>query len=394
MIRVAFWLECPSEYTGGLNYIRNLLYALSLADKKEIEPYVFLGTKVGEDVAAQLGPYAKIVRTRVLDRKSIPWFLYKIFAKYFSSLIVINRIMKEHGIAVVSHAQYFYCKHPGFRMIGWIPDFQYLHLPDYFPGLDSGAETARVRKLIASSDMVVLSSYDALNDFKRIAPEASVPRARVLHFVSQPSDRSQPDTYSPAMGEIEKKYGFTGKFFFLPNQFWAHKNHIVVFQAVKLLKEKGKDILVLCTGNLYDYRLKNTSYADSLSGFISVNGLGRNIKILGLIDYGEVLSLMRNSIAVLNPSCFEGWSSSVEEAKSFGKTIILSKINVHVEQNPPGGRYFDPDDPLELSRILSEVWDAPHSRDREELEAQALAGLRARTIDYAKRYVDLVHELS
>lgn len=392
MTRVAFWLDCPAEYTGGLNYIRNLLYAVSLIEGKEIEPYVFFGVKVEDSVLARFRPFAKVVRTSVLDRKSVLWFIHKVLVKFFGSLLVVNAVMRKHGIKVVSHAQYFYGKHPSYRVIGWIPDFQYLHLPEFFPGLDSAAETARVLKLAEHSDMVVLSSYDALGDFKKITPQEFHAKARVLPFVSQPDSDTQP-AGGPALNELENKHDFNGKFFFLPNQFWAHKNHIVVFEAVRLLKEKGRDILVICSGNLYDYRLKNTSYADGLRDFISVNGLQKNIRILGLIDYSEVLVLIKNSLAVLNPSRFEGWSSSVEEAKSVGKAVVLSKINVHLEQDPPRGQYFAPDDPVALSRILSELWDKPEETSGDEHEREARKRLRARTVDYAKAYISLVHEL-
>lgn len=392
MIKIAFWLDCPAEYTGGLNFIWNLLYAISLVKDKDVEPYVFLGAEVEEPVLARFRPYAKIVRTSVLDRKSLLWFVHKVLVKFFGSLLVVNALMRKYGIAVVSHAQYFYGKHPAYRVIGWIPDFQYLHLPEFFPGLDSAAETACTLKLIAHSDMVVLSSKDALNDYKKITPPEFLPRARVLPFVSQPANDVQVSS-AASLGELEKQYGFTGKYFFLPNQFWAHKNHIVVFKAVKLLKDKGKDILVICSGNLYDYRLGNTSYADGLRDFISTNGLQENIRILGLIDYGAVLAFINRSLAVLNPSRFEGWSSSVEEAKSLGKTVVLSKINVHIEQDPPGGRYFDPEDETQLAVILAGLWDRSEDSGSEERERKARKQLRTRTLDYAKTYIGLVKEL-
>lgn len=45
-------------------------------------------------------------------------------------------------------------------------------------------------------------------------------------------------------------------------------------------------------------------------------------------------TLMKHAIAIINPSLFEGGSTTVEEAKSLLKVIILSGIPVHREQNP------------------------------------------------------------
>jgi glycosyltransferase involved in cell wall biosynthesis len=41
---------------------------------------------------------------------------------------------------------------------------------------------------------------------------------------------------------------------------------------------------------------------------------------------------MRASTALINPSLFEGWSTTVEEAKSTGTPMILSDLGVHREQ--------------------------------------------------------------
>ena len=52
---------------------------------------------------------------------------------------------------------------------------------------------------------------------------------------------------------------------------------------------------------------------------------------------------------------FEGWSTSVEEAKILDKKILLSNIKVHKEQNPKRSYYFNPDDDLKLSKIINKI---------------------------------------
>ena len=48
--------------------------------------------------------------------------------------------------------------------------------------------------------------------------------------------------------------------------------------------------------------------------------------------------------ALINPSRSEGWSTTVEEAKSFGVPMILSDIDVHREQTGGTARYFGAED--------------------------------------------------
>lgn len=390
---MAFWYDRPQEYTGGLHYIKNLLYALSIANQGDIQPYVFFGAHVDEAVAVQFAKLAIVVRTRILDRGTLPWFVHKVLFKFFGRQWLVNYLMRRHGIDVVSHAEHVYGRRLPYRLISWMPDFQYLHLPELFPTVDPRRETERLVRIGSATDAIVLSSFAAQKDFGRIAPAGQLARSTVLQFVSQPAWGAAGTDPARALARLESQYGFQGPFFFLPNQLWAHKNHLVAFEAVKLLANRNVPVLLLCTGNTRDYRLKASPYADSLREFIAGNGLELNIRILGLIDYSDVLLLMRLSVAVLNPSRFEGWSSTVEEARSMGKRLVLSNIDVHVEQSPPGAAYFPPDDAGQLARILEQLWTAPPQQWSPDAEAQCRADLHARTLKYGRSYVRLVQRV-
>lgn len=391
MTKVAFWFDAPIEYSGGLNYIKNLLHAVSLVNDGKVVPTVFFPINIPNDQLAEFAQYATVVRTRLLQRGSIPWFCHRVLYRLFNSMLMPTFLMLMYKIDVVSHIWFVYSGKVPFRLISWIPDFQYMHLPELFPTLDPEQETRRNQAMIAQSDANILSSYCALEDFKKIAPAGTVERAKVIQFVSQPRAATSLDTLTP--GGIGAKYGFTGKYFFLPNQFWAHKNHMVVLRALKKAKDAGENLLVVCTGTLVDYRIKDTPYVDNLHAYIEQHGLHGNIRILGLIDYDEVLFLMKNAVAVLNPSRFEGWSSSVEEAKSAGKKVLLSRIGVHVEQNPLHGAYFDPDDADTLAQLMGETWRDYDGEANEHHFAAAQAALRERTVAYGRSYLDLLDDV-
>ena len=389
MVKVGFWFDAPFEYTGGVNYIRNLLHALAQVNDGTFRPYVFFAADLPESIERQFTPYATIVRTRLIQRGTLPWFVHRVLERA-GFMPLLRWMLKRHGIDVLSHV-WFSCKGPmPCRIVAWIPDFQYLHLPGMFPNLDAGKETRTWQEVIAQSDAVILSSDDARRDFERVACAQHRSRARVLRFVSQPRGRGSNE---PTLDTLARQYGFVGRYFHLPNQFWGHKNHLVVLHAVDRLKRSGIDVQVLCTGNPKDDRLGGTQYIDKLRAFMDANGLQENVKLLGLIDYADVLVLMRNSVAVLNPSRFEGWSSSVEEAKSMGRPVVLSRIGTHVEQNPAHGHYFDPDDAAGLAEILGRLWAAPDEQSRAELEEHAAAALHARTLEFGNGYLKILKEV-
>lgn len=385
-IRVAFLNLGSLEWAGGLHYLRNLLYAISVLEDKAIEPYVFVGAKVDERLIEPIRPYAKVIRTSIVERRgSIAWFLWKIIFLLTGSNCILNRIMLKHKIQVVSHSNIWGRKHP-FKLINWIPDFQHINLPMMFSSDEISSRSICYAKMIKDSDRLVISSNDAAADLNDFMPGYEN-KVSVLNFVSQPNlSVSQMDKGNHK--EIEHKYSFEGKFFFLPNQFWRHKNHQTVFEAVNILKKNGLEILILCSGHLDDFR--NKGHVTELQEYIEKHDLYENIKLLGVIDYDDVFRLMRYSLAVINPSLFEGWSSTVEEAKSMGKGMILSGINVHREQAPPASEYFDPADPDELAGILRRYWEEKEGGPDFYLEGQARERLLQRTRDFGAEYQNIV----
>jgi glycosyltransferase involved in cell wall biosynthesis len=391
LIKVAFWYDRPAEYSGGLNYLRNLLYALSCVEGCQIKPYIFFGKSVSADLVRPFEHLATVVRTSVLDRKSVAWFAHQILHRIFGSLLMVQLAIRPFGISIVSHAAVIFGRRRPFRIISWIPDFQYVHLPELFP-VDIDKNTDRVLSIAAQTDALILSSFAALADFQRITIDKVTTSVIVLPFVSQPSVTGN-ESRSVTAELILQKYDIRGPYFFLPNQFWKHKNHAVVFAAVDALKAKGLQVVVMCTGNLRDYRVRDSQYADGLMRFIEERKLGENIKILGQIDHSDVLCLMQHCVSVINPSRFEGWSSTVEEARSMGQRLILSSIPVHLEQNPDGASYFNPDDHLALADVMADHWVDGRSGVCEKQRSRAIIELHRRTVSYGRAYARLVAAL-
>ncbi len=379
MIRVGFIGAVSKEWMGGLNYFKNLLFAISTLENKEIEPIVFVGRKTDEDIKAMFRKHAQVIEHAMFDRKSLSWFCWKVSQKLLKTNFLLDQLLKQHQINVVSHADVIHlgsCK-----TINWIPDFQHLHLPKMFSDAEIKHRNTHFLKLMQHSDAIVLSSFDALKDFNGFAPEY-LEKAKVLQFVSQPDPR-----YFELNAEDEEKlrikYNILTPFFYLPNQFWKHKNHMVVFEAVNILKEKGINITIVCTGHLHDYR--NSEHIDTLTRFVITHHLEDQIKLLGLVDYADVFALIKYSEAVINPSLFEGWSSTVEECKSVGKNMILSDLNVHQEQCPEA-LFFQRNNAQDLANTLKK-----YIFNKKSIEK--LFDLQDQTRLFALRYQSIVKKV-
>ncbi|MCG3710613.1 glycosyltransferase [Aliarcobacter butzleri] len=345
MIKVGFIGAVSKEWMGGLNYFKNLLHSISLLENKKIEPIVFVGIKTDEDIKAMFRKYATVIEHSIFDRKSLNWYLMKIEQKIFNTNFFLSNLLKKYNIKVLSHASIVNLY--GIKSVNWIPDFQHIHLPNMFSQKELNFRDKDFKQLILKSDAIVLSSYDALNDFNNFAVEYK-DKAKVLQFVSQP-DKKYFELTEDNKVALLNKYNLVNEFYYMPNQFWKHKNHMIVFEAVKQLVEENKNICLVCTGHLKDYR--NIEHINEILDFIKINKLENNIKLLGLVDYEDVFALIKFSKAVINPSLFEGWSSTVEECKSVGKNMILSDLNVHKEQYPEA-LFFERNSVNSLKNIL------------------------------------------
>jgi glycosyltransferase involved in cell wall biosynthesis len=183
---------------------------------------------------------------------------------------------------------------------------------------------------------------------------------------------------------LRAKYSLPERYLYLPNQFWVHKNHRVIIDALRA----AKGVHVVCTGDTRDYR--RPGHYEELSG--AAQNLGDAFRVLGLVPQADAAALMRDAAAVINPSLFEGWSTTVEEAKSLGKRVLLSDIEVHREQAPERARYFAPSAPEEAAKAMVEALAAFDPAEEARAAQAAAARLPARRSAFARTYLGAVRQ--
>jgi len=235
------------------------------------------------------------------------------------------------------------------KKLFWIPDFQEKHYPFFFSPSQIDARRKRQIKVIKANWPIVFSSKNAHRDFKELYPQA-----KNLTFV-MPFAVTLPNLDGIHIDEIKLKYGITGEYFLCSNQFWKHKNHTIVLEALVELKKSGRSLKILFTGKPHDFR--NPGFFDELKQFVEENDLNDSAFFLGFIDRNEQLVLMKNCIAVIQPSLFEGWSTSVEDAKALNKPIIASDIPVHREQLNSHYAFFDKGNARQLAKEIIKMMD-------------------------------------
>jgi glycosyltransferase involved in cell wall biosynthesis len=380
--RVGFILH-EGNWIGGKNYLRNLFAAIRALPSNPITPVVFAGTRQTD--ASSDFPETEIVATSLLDRKSPAWFARTVLAKATLQDILLRRLLQRHNVFVLSHS-FHLGRQAAVKTIGWIPDFQHIHLPEFFTPEECIHRDREFLSICANSDKVIVSSECTRSDLLTLSPEHAH-KAELLRFVASPL----PLTDAASLPDLQRLYRFDGHYFLLPNQFWAHKNHRVVISALQRLKKQNKSFLVLATGSTKDYR--NPSYFSSLMQSAAECDVLDSFRVLGQIPFDHLACLMRHAVAFINPSRFEGWSTSVEEAKSMGKQIVLSDIPVHREQAPARGFFFPAENPDALADALIVAYNGFDRRADVARQNEARARFPHRQLEFGNGYWAIVMRL-
>ncbi|MND30353.1 Glycosyl transferases group 1 [compost metagenome] len=363
------------HWIGGMNYYLSLISALSLASQADIK-FIIITNKAGvlENYASEK---ISIHINEALGNNS---FFQKILNKIYGCDLKLVKVVNSLGIDLLTHAEYskkYKCK-----TIWWKPDFQEHYYPEYFSKRELW-ERKRLVERNAKHASIIFSSQSACDDYYRFYKQPC--KSHVLRFIPLLDFNAIDEAKIQATLE---KYKITRPFFYLPNQYWAHKNHELVLNS--LIKDDHElDFEVISTGAMKDYR--GNAHMDKINGLIE-RVPDNKYKVLGLVPREDMLTLMSACVAVINPSKFEGWSTTVEEAKYMGKRLILSNLPVHIEQEPADSIFLDVSDVESLSAALNKIlveYDLQIEKNRRVAAVYAYKKAREK---YASDYIYAILE--
>jgi glycosyltransferase involved in cell wall biosynthesis len=345
------------QWVGGTYYTINLIHALNVLteeDKPEIVAFS------NEEYFAKLQketqyPYLKYEAFEQCKLDVLSRLIIKITFKFFK-VIIFKQQYKGHLDALFIMQRSGYLESiPLEKRIYWIPDFQDKHYPEFFTKEGLAKKHERSEWIADNAKNIILSSEAVKKDWEVFYPNFKG-RTKVVHFAV-----THPEYDSLEISELLKKFNLPEKYFFAPNQFWAHKNHMVVIKAAEILKKQGNPLIIAFSGKENDNR--NPGYTEKLKAYVQENNLSDVIRFLGFLDRREQLKLMKHAIAVIQPSLFEGWSTVIEDAMAMNQRVIASDLEVNKEQLVDKGLYFERQNAEDLSKCLIHLGE-----ERSEIE--------------------------
>jgi glycosyltransferase involved in cell wall biosynthesis len=294
---------------------------------------------------------------------------------------------RRHGVSVLVLPFFVPRLTRGVAVIGWIPDFQHLHLPELFDDEERLRRDAEYRALARRADLVLLSSDSVAADFTAFAPEYAA-KARVLPFPS----RFAFETLTAPDPPARQQFTLPPKFALVVGQLWRHKNHQLVLDALRALRARGVAVPVVAVGLPADYRDPANTVLSRLLQTIAEVPLRDQVTMLGLVSEANLLDLLRTAAVVIQPSRFEGWSTVVQDAQALGRPLLCSDIAVHREQAPGALGFFNPDRPDALAELLAAKWDGLPPGPDPAAEEEALTKERHFAREHGERLLALCRE--
>ncbi len=237
-----------------------------------------------------------------------------------------------------------------FLMTVW--DVCHLDFPE-FPEVRADGEFEGREALFSRAlpqALLVVTDSEALSD--RIHARYGVDRSRLLAQPFLPS----PFLFSDATptDEVLERYGLEHGYWFYPAQFWAHKNHVRILEALSLIRGRGERHRVVFSGSDKGFRAAVEAHVRRLD-------LADDVTFLGFVPSEHLRGLYEGSVGLVFPSYFGPTNLPPLEALALRVPVVCSDF--HARSLGEGPRYFDPDDAEDLAAQMATVaGGSPHER--------------------------------
>jgi glycosyltransferase involved in cell wall biosynthesis len=299
---------------GGISTV---CYGLSEnLSKERVNSTIF--TESSKKKIVGLSEYQKIFQ---LDRFEIPprffWFQlqnYRKFATWFKDCDIIHGVypdasaflpIKNKPFVVSFHSEPFSCLKSFIHspLSSWSPP-EFAHYIVEYPFFENN-----IRRCIKKADHIVLCSFSALEEFKRINKGLDLSKVSVIY---NSIDLSKPAAFEnfPVKSDEKLKILFAGRLF------WQ-KGCIFLIKAFEKLSEQ------------FDVRLDiygKGPEEEKLKQFVSGKNLSDKVFFNGRVSNQFLLSQMRKSDLIVSPSFREAQSMFVLEAMASKKPVIAFDI--------------------------------------------------------------------
>ena len=221
MRRVGFVINFEkNSWLGGYNYFFNLFHFFKNFENKKITPIILTDDYRKVEEIKNSFNFEIIKSDLFSNSNSFIRILNKILIFFFGKNYILENFFKKNNIEILSHSG-FLGRNSSIKSYPWFLDFQEIYLPENF-SLKS-LILRRINVFLASihSTQIIISSLQVQKDLKKLSKKGYDKSIIIKHCAYLPEKNRLLNFES-----LKKKYNLNDAFFFLPNHYWKHKNHI------------------------------------------------------------------------------------------------------------------------------------------------------------------------
>lgn len=277
--------------------------------------------------------------------------------------------------------------------IAAIHDLQH-RLNGHFPEVSADGEWERREHLfrgIARHSLFVLvdsevGKEDILDNYEEhgLSPD----RVKVVPFV--PAPYLQASASPQAVAGARAKYDLESSYLFYPAQFWPHKNHLRIVEALGILKQRGQEIPLLALSGSKLGPLRESTYEEVMMRAREL-GILDCVRYLGYVAEDDMAGLYGGAFALVMPTFFGPTNIPVLEAWAMGCPVMTSDIRGIREQVGRAGVLVDPTSAEAIAEGIERL-----DRDQELRERIVAEGHRRLReygpSDFNRRIADVLEE--
>jgi glycosyltransferase involved in cell wall biosynthesis len=238
-----------------------------------------------------------------------------------------------------------------------IHDLQHRLQPE-FPEVSAGGEWERrehlfrngaryATLLLADSEV---GKEDILNFYSRYGVTSD--QVKVLPFL--PACYLSPEISQEERNRVRSTHHLPERYLFYPAQFWPHKNHKRIVQALALLHDRGVKVDVVFCGS-YGGKIRSHAFKEVMT-IASQAGIKGNIHYRGYVSDHDMSGLYAEAAGLVMPTFFGPTNIPVLEAWALGCPVLTSDIRGIREQVKDAGLLVDPRSVEAIADGMSRLW--------------------------------------
>lgn len=251
----------------------------------------------------------------------------------------------------------------GLPYIMAIHDLQHRIHPE-FPEVSANGEGKAREYLFANgvryAEAILVDSEVGREDVLEFYGNLTSPdRVRILPFVPPPYlVRPSADEMNATLQSLR----VPSSYLLFPAQFWPHKNHRRVTEAVAALHKQQLDVTVVMTGSASGPIRAGT--LAQVREIVAREGVGNLVRILGYVDDTVMAGLYSGASGVLLPTFFGPTNIPIIEAWEMGVPVLTSDIRGIREQCGEAAILVDPLSTDSIAEGMRRLWTDDALRER------------------------------